>query len=94
MEALTERFKKIGASMGVKKIEDQGMRKAFFKTLLVAFPGQSVEKFIKNFYLKKDILFLETTSKSFAQEIFLKQLIILRELNKQVGNTINKIRVM
>lgn len=83
MESLADRFSELKKNIKDKQEKDQTAKKAFKEALFVVFPGQSVEKFVKNFCLRKGILFLETTNKSFAQEIFLKQGILLREVNKK-----------
>lgn len=46
------------------------------------FPGIELTRHLRSWSLKNKNLFIETTNKSFAQEIFLKRERILREINQ------------
>lgn len=92
MEELRKKIEKLKENIEKKQREDQETSKSFKKALLVVFPGQSTEKFVKNFYFKNGVLFLETESKSFANEVFLKKTGLIREMN-QNKKQINEIKV-
>ena len=83
MDNLSDNFKKLKERLTREQQKDQEKRKAFRKALFVVFEGKIVEKFIKDFFFKKGVMFLKATNKSFAQELDFKKTQLLREMKKK-----------
>ncbi|MDO8495566.1 MAG: DciA family protein [bacterium] len=54
------------------------------KEVIVAnFENEAVLKYIRTFYIKKETLFIETTSKTMAQELYWKQEDLKEKINQE-----------
>ena len=89
MKLLGDDIKSIKKIIHKKDKEYQEIKKVISVFLKEAFPSKDTSQYIKTFYVKKRILYLETTRKIFAQEIYFH----LPTLLKKMPKFIERVRV-
>jgi len=83
MEGLRDNFRKLKEKIEKEEQKDREKRKAFLEALFVVFEGKAVEKFVKEFFFKKGVMFLKTANKSFAQELGFRRIKLAGEMNRK-----------
>lgn len=74
MEEIRKKLESLKKKLQKNEKEDKDFREQFQKVITELFPRlQNPMKYIKDFFVRKNQLVVETTNKSFANELFLKR---------------------
>ncbi len=82
MESLKTRITSLKKIVQKKKEESELLSEVLKKILASVFLNKKVLRYLKTFYVKNNFLFVETTNKSFAQEISLKKNEVLQKMKE------------
>ncbi|HEY4484233.1 MAG: hypothetical protein A3I24_01025 [Candidatus Harrisonbacteria bacterium RIFCSPLOWO2_02_FULL_41_13b] len=91
MELLKKRFSSLKKDLEERTKQDRIFRELFKQTLIKIFNTDKNLKYVKNFYLKSNLVFLETKNKSFAQEVSLREAEIIKQVNQKFIFAIKRI---
>ena len=93
MQELKKYLLKLKKEVIVKQKENFDIDKEIKEIILADFQEEKVLTYIKTFYVKKSTLFIETTNKAMAQELFWKSEELMKKINRQKP-IITKIKVI
>lgn len=93
MQELKNYIYKLKRDLIQRKKETEIVQKRIKEAILNSFQEEKVLNYIRTFYIKKDTLFIEATSKVIAQELFWRSDELLKEINQSQVN-IRKIKII